>query len=86
MLTPILCITCGASLGDAAPVYVSVRRNRMGKLYGTSRAATLPEGAAGDPDHPPEVMSDIFAALKIHRACCKTRLATAVLFPEQLGG
>lgn len=79
MLTPVVCFTCGCSLGDIAPLYHAVRRARMAARYGPG--ATSPAQAATDPTLTENVMGDVLEALRVSK-CCRTRLVTAMIFSD----
>jgi DNA-directed RNA polymerase subunit N (RpoN/RPB10) len=90
MLVPIVCFTCGMSLGDIAPIYQSIRRKRMGRRYGhlaelnasqTRAGRAAPTQAAVDPSLSENVMGDVLDALRVTK-CCRTRLVTAMIFSE----
>lgn len=81
MLTPIVCFTCGMSIGDKAPIYHYIRRKRMAERYGHPGAATAPTQAAVDPSLTENVMEDILDALQVTK-CCRPRLVTAMIFSE----
>lgn len=84
MLTPIVCFTCGCSLGDIAPIYNIIRIKRMTKHYGKSDfrdETTAPSQVAMDPDLTENIMGDVLDALKVTK-CCRTRLITAMILSE----
>jgi DNA-directed RNA polymerase subunit N (RpoN/RPB10) len=81
MLVPIVCFTCGCSLGDIAPIYHAVRRKRMAARFGTVGAPTAPTQAAVDPTLTENIMGDVLDALRVTK-CCRTRLVTAMVFSE----
>lgn len=81
MLVPIVCFTCGLSLGDISPIYQYIRRKRMAARYGEPGSATAPTQVAVDPALLENIMEDVLDALRVTK-CCRTRLVTAMLFPE----
>jgi DNA-directed RNA polymerase subunit N (RpoN/RPB10) len=81
MLVPIVCLTCGLSLGDVAFVYNYIRRKRMLARYGAAGGPVAPPHAATDPTLQESVMSDVLEALGVTK-CCRTRLVTAMRFED----
>ena len=81
MLVPIVCFTCGCSLGDIAPIYHAVRRKRMAARFGQPGGPTAPTQAAVDPTLTENIMADVLDALRVTK-CCRTRLVTAMIFSE----
>jgi len=81
MLAPIVCFTCGLSVGDLAPIYHFIRQKRMAARYGQPGAATAPTQAAVDPTLLENIMGDVLDALRLTK-CCRTRLVTATIFSE----
>jgi DNA-directed RNA polymerase subunit N (RpoN/RPB10) len=83
MLVPIVCFTCGVSLGDLAPIYNHIRRKRMIQRYGdpNNGPRTAPTQAAVDPSLQENLMGDVLDALRIQK-CCRTHMVTAMLFTE----
>jgi len=80
MLTPMVCFTCGFSLGDIAPVYHFIRQNRMAThLHGKN--ASAPTRVAVDPSLTKNIMGDVLDALGVED-CCRTRLVTAMIFSD----
>ena len=81
MLTPIVCFSCGCSLGDIAPIYHIVRQMRMGPRFAKAPASTTPAQAGVDPTLTENIMGDVLDALRVTK-CCRTRLVTAMIFSE----
>lgn len=81
MLVPVVCFTCGSSLGDKAPLYHYVRRNRMAARYGKPDGGTAPVRAAVDPALTENIMGDVLDALQVTK-CCRTHLVTAMIFDD----
>lgn len=81
MLIPIVCFTCGSSLGDLAPIYHYIRRRRMAKRFGELDSLVAPIQAAVDPTLTENMMGDVLEALRITR-CCRTRTVTAMIFND----
>lgn len=81
MLVPVVCFTCGTSLGDLAPIYHHIRRKRMAARYGSAGATVAPTQAAVDPSLQENIMKDVLEALRVTK-CCRTRLVTAMIFSE----
>ena len=81
MLVPIVCFTCGDSLGDIAPIYSAVRKARMAEKYGRPGGPTAPTQAAVDPTLTENMMKDVLDALRVTK-CCRTRLVTAMILSE----
>lgn len=80
MLTPVVCFTCGLSLGDLAAIYNRIRAKRMAARYGAGEVA--PTQASLDPSTTTEsVMGDVLDALRLTK-CCRTRMVTAMQFSE----
>lgn len=98
MLTPIVCFSCGCSLGDLAPIYHAVRRGRVearrkAEMQKTARPAGAGGGAAaaGAAAGPAAAavdptLSENFMGdvLEALRIthCCRTRLITAMILSE----
>jgi DNA-directed RNA polymerase subunit N (RpoN/RPB10) len=74
MLTPIVCPTCGISLGDLAGIYNKVLSDRMSVRYGPNSEVS-PVYASLDADQNP--MGDVLNALRLS-ACCRTHMITNI--------
>lgn len=83
MLAPIVCFTCGCSLGDIAPIYNAVRRKRMAARFGTPGGATMPTRAAVDQTLTENIMGDVLDALRVTK-CCRTHLVTTMIYSDHL--
>lgn len=81
MLTPAVCFTCGMPLGDKAPIYHRIRRQRLGRRYGATGAQVSPVNVSMDPTRIDNSMGDILDALKVNK-CCRVRLVTSMQFQE----
>ncbi len=84
MLVPVVCWTCGKSLGDIAPIYNICRRNRMLARYGAEALADPPRilpsmALTLDVEQQKNMLEDVLDALKVH-GCCRTHLVTAMDF------
>ena len=79
MLTPIVCMDCGTSLGDKAPLYHIIRRKRMAARLGAEGAANPANAAIAAEVQ--NTMGDVLDALRIDK-CCRTTMMTTVLFYE----
>ncbi len=81
MLVPVRCFTCGWPVGDLAPIFHFILRERMAARYGRPGGAVAPAGAATDPALRENIMGDVFEALRLSE-CCRTRLGTAVILGD----
>lgn len=81
MLVPIVCFTCGLSLGDLAPIYRLARAKRMEARYGTDESRVAPAQAALDPTQEDNMMVDVLDALRLTK-CCRTRMTSAMDFRD----
>jgi DNA-directed RNA polymerase subunit N (RpoN/RPB10) len=81
MLVPIVCLTCGLSLGDIAPIYHYIRRKRMAARSGEPGGTPVSTQVAVDPTLLENIMEDVLDALQVTK-CCRTRLVTAMVFSE----
>ncbi len=84
MLTPIVCLSCRSSLGDLAPVFQMIRRDRMAKLYGGENSETSPARAPIDPRLTENIMGDVLDGLRVMKGCCRIRLCSAMLLHEHM--
>jgi DNA-directed RNA polymerase subunit N (RpoN/RPB10) len=79
MLPPVLCFTCGKSLGDIAPFYHYIRRTRVQRHYdelGVAPTRRIPAPGVEIP-----LMADVLDALRVTE-CCKTHLVTTLVFTD----
>jgi DNA-directed RNA polymerase subunit N (RpoN/RPB10) len=81
MLPPIVCQTCGRSLGDLAPIYRLILEKRMGARYGGASAEgesppPAPPLVSLDLEQTSNLMGDILEALRL-TDCCRTHLVAA---------
>lgn len=76
MLVPVRCFTCGAPLGDLAPVYEYVSAQRMAKKYGSPDSEKMPISSNSDVGGG---ISDVLDSLKLSK-CCRTHTVTAMKF------
>ena len=76
MLTPIVCFGCGGSIGEKAELFRQARADQVkAKLAETDTApemAAVRQDVYGDCQH-------LFNILQVHRDCCRTHLATAMV-------
>lgn len=79
MLTPIVCFSCGMSLGDLAPIYRLILAKRMAAEYGDPNSRVAPTSASMDHGRVGNLMADVLADLRL-TDCCRTRMITAMDF------
>jgi DNA-directed RNA polymerase subunit N (RpoN/RPB10) len=81
MLCPIACTSCGKQLGDIAPIYFNIRRDRMLKMYKEMEYTVMPSHLMAVSRDTANLMADILDGLKIDK-CCRTHLISTVLFSD----
>ncbi len=79
MRVPVLCVTCGAPLGDKEIVFVAMQAEATAAAL--LRAATSPEGAPYDADYEVRV-GGILDDLRVEAICCRTALMTSRVFED----
>ena len=79
MLTPVVCFTCGAPIGDRELLFLAMRAARVRAAVGERASAPTAWPVLRDAKID---LSDIFERLKVPSMCCRMNLATAVLFED----
>jgi len=78
MLIPVSCVSCGRSIGDVAPIYKKVIRNRMLKWAEDNNFELTPANMSIFATNM-ENMMDLLDALKIDR-CCRVHVISNIDF------
>jgi DNA-directed RNA polymerase subunit N (RpoN/RPB10) len=79
MLIPILCFTCGVSLGDKDDLFREMRAERTREVL--RARGTSPSQVAVDADLQLDC-SDILTALDVRHDCCRAHLVAAMNFSD----
>ena len=79
MLTPVICFTCGCSVGHVEELFRVMRTRKIIKELELRN--TIPTHAAIDAGLQID-MSDILDKLNIRYECCRIRLATAMIHKD----
>jgi DNA-directed RNA polymerase subunit N (RpoN/RPB10) len=81
MLVPIACVSCGKQIGDIAPIFIAIRKERMLKMYKDNDYRVTPSNLMSDSLEVKNIMEDILKGLKVDM-CCKTHIVTAMQYTD----
>lgn len=79
MLIPVVCFSCGTSIGHVAEVFRVLREQRVRGDLATARVAPEMSAIRLDADLD---LSDVFDKLRISQDCCRTHLNTAMVMSD----